>query len=141
MSTASHFPGTSGRSGLAPRTGRNTFISIAFLASGFAGFFYMLNQRDEKRKSSGKMHQYEEALHTQPAGPVVVNDTNSPILSAIPKAPTSTHNAQHFTRTPGWTTDTDGIHSHHSAGGHIHQPAPQRDRGDGSGLAYTKKSV
>ncbi|KAF5390750.1 hypothetical protein D9757_004463 [Collybiopsis confluens] len=124
--------------GMAPKTARNTAVSIAILASTFASFFFLLKRQDEKRKVTSKLESFEETLLTLPRGGVPLSETLvSDSLSSVPKSPVSTHNAQHFTRTPGWRTSTDGIHAHHATGGHIHQPAPQRDRGDG--LAYTKK--
>lgn len=64
--------------------------------------------------------------------------TGSDSTRSSPRTPVYTHDAQHHARTPGWMTDTEGVHAHHAAGGHIHQPAPQRQKGDGSGLVYTK---
>ncbi|KAJ3716776.1 hypothetical protein DFJ43DRAFT_804038 [Lentinula guzmanii] len=140
--------GSSGPPRMAPKTGRNTVIAMAFLASGFAGFFFSLHVRDDRRRKSGKLHQYEDAILTRP-GEYRLNEAqafesdSSPLASSIagtfstraPRLPVYTHEAQHHARTPGWSTSDDGVsHSHH-----IHQPAPQRAKGDGSGHVYTKK--
>ncbi|KAJ3825496.1 hypothetical protein EV361DRAFT_955026 [Lentinula raphanica] len=142
--------GSSGTTRATPRTGRNTVIAMAFLASGFAGFFFSLKTRDEKRRSNGNLHQYEHVISTRP-GEYRLNEAqdvgsdSASLASSLagtpttraPKMPVSTHEAQHHARTPGWSTSNEGVpHSHH-----IHQPAPQRPKGDGSGHVYTKKVV
>ncbi|GAW09037.1 hypothetical protein LENED_011164 [Lentinula edodes] len=125
--------GSSGPSKLHPRTGRNTAIAMAFLVSGFAGFFFSMKVRDDKRRQSGNMPQYEHTISKRP-GEYHLHESDSSITRAV-KLPVYTHEAQHHARTPGWSTSPDGVsHSHH-----IHQPAPQRGKGDGSGHVYTKK--
>ncbi|KAJ4473040.1 hypothetical protein J3R30DRAFT_756504 [Lentinula aciculospora] len=151
MSATSRNPiGNSNPSKMAPRTGRSTVVAIAFLACGFGGFFFGMKIRDEKRRQSGNLHQYEHVLFNRPGefrlneAQAVESDSSSLTssfasnsTSRAPKLPVKTHEAQHHARTPGWSTSTDGVpHSHH-----IHQPAPQRERGDGTGNVYTKKVV
>ncbi|KAF9073511.1 hypothetical protein BDP27DRAFT_1444863 [Rhodocollybia butyracea] len=142
MSAASHTPGnlagSSGPPRMQPKTGRNTVIAMALLVSGFSGFYYSMKQRDDQRKKKGNLQQYELAVATRPAD-IHLDQITSPIDgSHLPKAPVQTHNAQHAARTPGWSTNTESAVPHHH---HIHQPAPQREKGDGSGQVYTKKNM
>ncbi|KAE9399076.1 hypothetical protein BT96DRAFT_994350 [Gymnopus androsaceus JB14] len=149
MSAASQFrgnPTSNINAGRKPKTGRNTAIAMGVLVAGFTGFFLSMKQRDEKRMASGNLHQYERVLSTRPSefrlNEAQATGSDTPALASnIPRSPIRTHDAQHHARTPGWTADTEGVHAHHQlgAGGHIHQPAPQRERGDGSGAVYTKK--
>ncbi|THU78605.1 hypothetical protein K435DRAFT_811412 [Dendrothele bispora CBS 962.96] len=109
-----------------PRNGRNTLIAMGTLAAGFAGFWYSMKRRDQMRRERGSLEAYEYAYTPQHPGPLPVSD------GRVPPPPTKEHNAQHI-------TVNEALAMTNRPTNYIPQPAPQRDRGDGSGLVYTKK--
>ncbi|KAK7437944.1 hypothetical protein VKT23_018379 [Stygiomarasmius scandens] len=124
MAHAPHFP--SSEPGWNPRNGRNTLLAMGALAAGFAGFWYSMNRRDQIRRQKGLLESYEYALMPQ-----YVASLSHP-SGRVPAPPVKEHNAQHITVKDASSVGDRSMN-------YIPQPAPQRDRGDGSGLVYTKK--
>ncbi|KAF8914745.1 hypothetical protein CPB85DRAFT_1433486 [Mucidula mucida] len=114
-------------SGPSPRTGRNSLIFMGALALGYAGVYYSMDRRDRLRRASGDLAGHEHTIkHSKEdhgGHPLYATDTPS---DHVVKIPVHTHDPHHVTR--------DSEHA-----GPLHSvPSPQRSKGDGSGLAYTK---
>ncbi|ESK97361.1 hypothetical protein Moror_17792 [Moniliophthora roreri MCA 2997] len=130
-SRAQFTPGIGGVE-MTSKTARNALVSMGVLFSGFAGFYYMLQNNDKRKRVKGDLHQYESILTqaAQDRGGYQHSSSSEP-TRAIP-LPTHVHDAQHH-------SITTAIQLGKYDPNRIPQPAPQRAKGDGSELVYTKK--
>ncbi|KAF9019118.1 hypothetical protein BDZ89DRAFT_1139565 [Hymenopellis radicata] len=131
-------------SGPSPRTGRNSLLFMGAVALGFAGFYYAIDRRDRLRRESASLLPVSLILLLYPPHiPYAFIDERALLRAKedhgghrlyasdapsdhVVKPPVHTHDPHHFT-----------LDSEH-AGPAQSVPSPQRSKGDGSGLAYTK---
>ncbi|KAF5339280.1 hypothetical protein D9758_013307 [Tetrapyrgos nigripes] len=130
MAHTSRTTGNAVASAVRPRTGRHTFIAAGTLLVGFTAFWYQMNHRDQNRRTSGRLEQYESAI-TEPRFMEVDSSSSLNRRDPVP-LPVKEHNAKHIT--------IETARSLPGQPSYISQPAPQRPKGDGSGLVYTKKA-
>ncbi|KIY70742.1 hypothetical protein CYLTODRAFT_408716 [Cylindrobasidium torrendii FP15055 ss-10] len=124
MSNHSHIPGGN-FSEFGPTTGRKAIIMMGGLALTFAGFYTFLDRKDRNRRERGDFSGYEHAmLHT--TGFSTSSGMPGPTRTFKPTMTREQRGDQHLPR------------GHPNAGPYNMDPSPQRPRGDGSTLVYTK---